>query len=88
MRYPRVDMEGLTAIVALAETSDMAKAGADSNGLPYVWTKPQDHLGQADRSSTARVGIATHARQRAGWGDRPRSRLGRSRKGQHGIERD
>jgi|GEM_PF-2406432 DNA-binding transcriptional LysR family regulator len=27
MRYPRVDMEGLTAIVALAETSDMAKAG-------------------------------------------------------------
>jgi DNA-binding transcriptional LysR family regulator len=27
MRYPLVDMEGLTAIVALAETSDMAKAG-------------------------------------------------------------
>jgi DNA-binding transcriptional LysR family regulator len=27
MRYPHVDMEGLTAIVALAETSDMAKAG-------------------------------------------------------------
>jgi DNA-binding transcriptional LysR family regulator len=27
MRYPRVDMEGLTAIVALAETSDMARAG-------------------------------------------------------------
>jgi len=27
MRYPRVDMEELTAIVALAETSDMAKAG-------------------------------------------------------------
>jgi DNA-binding transcriptional LysR family regulator len=28
MRYPHVDMEGLTAIVALAETCDMAKAGA------------------------------------------------------------
>lgn len=27
MRYPRGEMEGLTAIVALAETSDMAKAG-------------------------------------------------------------
>ncbi len=27
MRYPRVDMEGLTAIVALAETGDTAKAG-------------------------------------------------------------
>jgi DNA-binding transcriptional LysR family regulator len=27
MRYPHVDMEGLTAIVTLAETCDMAKAG-------------------------------------------------------------
>jgi DNA-binding transcriptional LysR family regulator len=27
MRYPHVNMEGLTTIVALAETSDMAKAG-------------------------------------------------------------
>lgn len=27
MRYPRVDMEGLTAIVALAETGDTVKAG-------------------------------------------------------------
>jgi DNA-binding transcriptional LysR family regulator len=27
MRYPRVDMEGLTAIVTLAETCDMTKAG-------------------------------------------------------------
>jgi hypothetical protein len=28
MRYPRVDMEGLAAIVALAEAKDIAKAGA------------------------------------------------------------
>jgi DNA-binding transcriptional LysR family regulator len=27
MRYPRLDMEGLTAIVALAETGDFVKAG-------------------------------------------------------------
>lgn len=28
MRYPRIDMEGLAAIVALAETGDVVKAGA------------------------------------------------------------
>ena len=39
MRYPRVDMEGLTAIVALAETGDTVKAGALLNIGPSAVTK-------------------------------------------------
>lgn len=39
MRYPRVDMEGLTAIVALAQTGDTVKAGALLNIGPSAVTK-------------------------------------------------
>ncbi len=39
MRYPRVDMEGLTAIVALAEMGDTVKAGALLNIGPSAVMK-------------------------------------------------
>ena len=39
MRYPRVDMEGLSAIVALAETGDTVKAGALLNIGPSAVMK-------------------------------------------------